>query len=72
MEGFAKNMRTWLLFRSRIVTAQVDCIALQGWDSHMSANTIASTFEKFLRRCDVDDPISAQGVASGNPQRNTP
>ena len=72
MEDFAKNMRALLLFRSRIVTARVNCIALYDWDSHMSANTIALAFEKFLRRCDVVDPISAQGVASGDPQRNTP
>jgi hypothetical protein len=38
-----------------------------------ASHAIALVFEKFLGASAIhDDPTSAQGVASGNQQRNTP
>jgi hypothetical protein len=56
-----------LFFRSRIVTALPNRVALQRWDSHIVIYRIVLAFEKFFGAPIYDDPTSAQGVASGNP-----
>jgi hypothetical protein len=66
------NMRALSLFRSRIVTARADRIALVRSDSHIKIHTIVLAFEKFLGAAIYDDPTSAQGVASGNPNGTRP
>ncbi len=41
-----------VVFRSRIVSALVDPVVLEPWDSHISIHRIVLAFEKFLERCD--------------------
>jgi len=41
-----------VVFRSRIVSALVDSVALERWHSHMSIHRIVLAFEKLLERCD--------------------